>query len=191
MRKVAVFLADGFEEGESLFIIDILRRANIHCDSVSLDKDMVRGSHDIVVMADKIISDDIKSYDMIVLPGGMPGAANLRDDQRVIDLVRFFNESPDKYIAAMCAAPIVLERAGITKSRTLTSYPGEKYTTLFKDANYVEEIVVVDNHLITSRGPATTLPFAYKLVDVMGGDSQPLQKGMLYTMLSESFADSK
>lgn len=186
MKKVAVFLADGFEEGESLFVVDILKRAGFQCDSISIDKEMVRGSHDIIVKTDKIISDEIKEYDMIVLPGGLPGATNLRDDERVIELVKYFDKTPEKFIAAICAAPMVLEKAGIVKGRTITSYPGEKYTELFKEANYVEDIVAIDNHLITSRGPASTLPFAYALVDALGGDSNALKQGMLYNMVRES-----
>ncbi|PJI07254.1 MULTISPECIES: DJ-1 family glyoxalase III [Clostridium] len=186
MKKVAVFLADGFEEGESLFVIDVLRRAGIHCDSVSIAGEMVRGSHDIVVKADKIIGDEIKEYDMIVFPGGLPGATNLRDDERVIELVKYFDKVPEKFVAAICAAPMILERAGIVKGRKLTSYPGDKYIELLKEANYVDDIVVIDDHLITSRGPATTLPFAYALIDALGGDSSKLKQGMLYNMLRES-----
>ncbi len=186
MSKIAVFLAEGFEEGEALFVIDILRRAGFQCDSVSINEEMVKGSHDIVVKADKIISNDIKDYDMIVLPGGLPGATNLRDDERVIELVKYFDKAPEKFVAAICAAPMILEKAGIIKGRTLTSYPGEKYTKLLKEAKYVEDIVVIDDHLITSRGPATTMSFAYALIDVLGGDSGKLKEGMLYNMLRES-----
>ena len=186
MSKIAVFLAEGFEEGEALFVIDVLRRAGFQCDSVSIDEEMVKGSHDIVVKADKIISDEIKEYDMIVFPGGLPGATNLRADERVIELVKYFDKAPEKFIAAICAGPIILAKAGIIKGRTITSYPGEQYTKLFKEANYVEDIVVIDDHLITSRGPATTLPFAYALIDVLGGDSSKLKQGMLYNMLRES-----
>lgn len=186
MKKIAVFLAEGFEEGESLFVIDVLRRAGFQCDSVSIDKEIVKGAHDISLKADKIISDEIKNYDMIVLPGGLPGATNLRDDERVIELVRYFDKVPEKFVASICAAPMVLERAGIIKGRTITSYPGEKYTDLLKEANYVEDIVAIDEHLITSRGPATTLPFAYAIVDALGGDSSVLKKGMLYDMTRES-----
>lgn len=186
MKKVAIFLAEGFEEGESLFVIDILRRAGFQCDSVSIADEMVKGSHDIIVKADIIISDDIKEYDMIVLPGGLPGATNLRDDERVIELVKYFDQQPEKFVAAICAAPMVLERAGISKGRTLTSYPGDKYRNLFAESNYVDEIIVIDDHLITSRGPASTLPFAYALVDALGGDSETLKKGMLYHMVRDS-----
>ncbi|MBX4265023.1 DJ-1 family glyoxalase III [Clostridium estertheticum] len=186
MKKVAVFLAEGFEEGEALFVVDVLRRAGFQCNLISINEEMVKGSHGIVVLADKIISDEIKEYDMIVLPGGLPGASNLRDDERVIELVKYFDKVPEKFVAAICAAPMILEKAGIIKGRTVTSYPGEEYTTLLKDANYVEDIVVVDDHLITSRGPASVLPFAYTLVDVLGGNSNLLKEGMLYNMIRES-----
>ncbi|MBU3156507.1 DJ-1 family glyoxalase III [Clostridium estertheticum] len=186
MKKVAVFLAEGFEEGEALFVVDVLRRAGFQCNLISINEEMVKGSHGIVVLADKIISDEIKEYDMIVLPGGLPGAKNLRDDERVIELVKYFDKVPEKFVAAICAAPMILEKAGIIKGRTVTSYPGEEYTTLLKDANYVEDIVVVDDHLITSRGPASVLPFAYTLVDVLGGNSSLLKQEMLYNMVRES-----
>ena len=189
MRKIAVFLAEGFEEGEALFVVDILRRAGFQCNSISINEKMVKGCHGIEVLTDKIISDEIKEYDMIVLPGGLPGATNLRDDERVIDLVKYFDKAPEKFVAAICAAPMILEKAGIIKGRTVTSYPGEEYTTLLKDANYVEDIVVVDDHLITSRGPASTLAFAYTLVDVLGGNSSLLKQGMLYNMVRESKFD--
>jgi len=186
LRKIAVFLAEGFEEGEALFVVDILRRAGFQCNSVSINEKMVKGCHGIEVLTDKIISDEIKEYDMIVLPGGLPGATNLRDDERVIELVKYFDKAPEKFVAAICAAPMILEKAGIIKGRTVTSYPGEEYTTLLKDANYVEDIVVVDDHLITSRGPASTLPFAYTLVDALGGNISLLKQGMLYNMVRES-----
>ena len=182
MKKVAVFLAEGFEEGEAIFVVDVLRRAGFQCDCVSIHEEMVKGSHGIEVLADIIISDEIKEYDMIVLPGGLPGATNLRDNERVIELVKYFDSEPEKFVAA----PMILERAGIIKGRKMTSYPGEEYTTLFKDANYVEDIVVVDDHLITSRGPASVLPFSYTLVDVLGGNSSLLKQGMLYNMVRES-----
>ena len=192
-KRAAVLLADGFEEGESLFVIDILRRASIGCDSVSIDQEMVRGGHDIYVKADRIISKEIfDDYDMVVIPGGMPGAANLRDCELVIDWVKKFDEEK-KYVAAICAGPMVLKQAGISTGRTLTSYPADKYRNMFADAQYIddnakmEQMVVTDGNLITSRGPATTFPFAYKLVEVLGGDAETLKNGMLYNALTDSF----
>lgn len=182
-KKTAILLAEGFEEGEALFTVDVLRRANMVCDMVSVaGTPTVEGSHAIVVKADKVLDDCIGEYDMIILPGGLPGATHLRDNQKVIAAIQAFQQE-GKWIGAICAAPMVLQKAGIHKGRTLTSYPDDKYRALFPDADYREEIVVVDGNLITSRGPATTLPFAYALVDVLGGDSASLRKSMLFDML--------
>ena len=192
-KKVAVLLANGFEEGEALFVVDIIRRAGFACDSVSVEEEIVHGSHGIRTIADCLIKDaDLDSYDMIVLPGGLPGADTLRDNEIVIGWVKNFASKPDKYVAAICAAPQVLAKAGVSKGRRLTSYPGEKYLKLFADADYVddnrltEECVVVDGNLITSRGPGTTLPFAYRLVEVLGGDADKLRKAMQYDALKEA-----
>lgn len=178
--KIGMLLATGYEEGESLFVVDILRRAGFDAVSVSTTGEInVTGGHNITVVADMLLDDSVKDFDMIILPGGMPGATNLRDNPKVIELVQYFDEHK-KYIGAICAAPIVLHKAGILNGRKMTSYPGEKYTTLFTEANYKEDIVVVDDNLITSRGPATTLPFAYGIIDLLGGNSEPLKQGMLY-----------
>ncbi len=180
-KKVAILLANGFEEGEALLVVDILRRGNIICDIISIGEEMVTGSHQITIKSDYTIKEIKKdTYDMIVLPGGQPGADNLRDEKEVINWVKDFNEKK-KWIAAICAAPQVLEKAGIITNRKVTSYPNEKYKEILKKSNYVDdEIVVVDDNIITSRGPATTFPFAYMLLEKLGGDSKSLKKAMLY-----------
>ena len=191
-KRVAVLLANGFEEGEALFVVDILRRAGFVCDAVSVEEEIVKGSHGIRTIADCLLENaDRNSYDMIVLPGGLPGADTLRDNGTVVEWVRDFASRQDKYVAAICAAPQVLAKAGVSKGCRLTSYPGEKYQKLFTDADYVddnrlmEECVVVDGNLITSRGPGTTLPFAYRLVEILGGDAGKLRKAMQYEALKE------
>lgn len=196
-RRAAVLLADGFEEGESLFVVDIIRRGGIVCDSVSIEGEYVRGAHDIIVKADKLIKDvDMMSYDMVILPGGQPGATNLHDCDLVIDWVRKFENDPEKYIAAICAAPMVLAKAGTAKGHRLTSYPADKYRVMFPDAEYVddnakmEELVVVDGHLITSRGPASTLPFVYKIVEILGGPAEKLKEMMQYNALKEAIRNA-
>jgi 4-methyl-5(b-hydroxyethyl)-thiazole monophosphate biosynthesis len=184
-KKAAILLAPGYEEGEALFVVDVLRRAGLTCDIVSVTgTPAVEGSHAITAQADKMLDESILDYDMLILPGGLLGATNLRDSTKVIEAIQAFDRE-GKLIGAICAAPMVLHRAGIHKGRTLTSYPDDKYRSLFTEADYREEIVVVDGNLITSRGPATTLPFAYALVDALGGDSAPLRKGMLFDMLME------
>ena len=185
MKKIAVMLANGFEEGEALFTIDILRRANLECDSVSIGEEFVTSSRKITVKADKILGNsDLTEYDIIVLPGGQPGSTNLSKDERVLNIVRKFIADDKKIVAAICAAPMVLKAAGVSAGKTLTSYPGEELKAMFTDANYVEDqLVVQDGNLITSRGPGTVFDFAYKLVDVAGGDSAPLKKAMLFDRL--------
>lgn len=178
VSKVAVMLAEGFEESETLTIVDILRRARIECHLISIAGERVRGAHDIVVKADAIISDDVKNYDMIVLPGGLQGATRLRDDDRVIRLLQEMNQA-GKFVSAMCAAPIALGKAGVLDGKKFTAYVGydQKIET---SGTFKEDVVVVDGNLVTSRGPATTYAFAYKLVDVLGGDSLAVKNRMVY-----------
>lgn len=176
--KTAVLLADGFEEIEALTVVDIMRRANVVCDMISIKDINVTGTHNIEVKADKVIGDDIRGYDLIVFPGGMPGATNLQENKKVLEIVKYFNENK-KYIAAICAAPIVLSSAGIIKNRNITSYPG--FENELSGCNYKQEKVVVDGNLITSRGPATAMEFAYKILAVLGVESyKEISKGMLY-----------
>lgn len=191
-KKAAVLLADGYEEGESLFLADILRRTGVACDTVSIEGELVRGCHDMYVKADRIISPDLyDEYDMVIIPGGMPGAANLRDCKLVTDWVKKF-DAEGKYVAAICAGPMVLKKAGISAGRRLTSYPAPKYVEMFSDSDYVddnaemEQMVVTDGNLITSRGPATTFPFAFKLAEVLGGNVEAVKQGILYNALCES-----
>jgi len=186
MKKVAVLLANGFEEIEALTVVDVLRRAKITCDMVSINNENVLGTHNIEVKADKILDDKIEDYDMIVLPGGLPGADNLAKNEKVIDILKKFNNDKTKYIGAICASPaLVLPKAEIEENRYITSYPDDEYEKILEKANYVDELVVVDNNLITSRGPATTMLFAYKLVDILGGDSKSLKELMLWNKLED------
>ena len=182
MKKVAVLLAEGFEEIEALTVVDILRRAAIHCDCVSIsDKKEIKGAHDIIIKLDKNISEEILSYDMIVLPGGVLGAKNLSNSETVLHTIRLFMKNDKKYVAAICASPaVVLSKIDLIKEKNITSYPGKDYEEMLKNANYKNETIVQDGNLITSRGPATAMAFAYKLVDVLGKDSTKLKKGMLY-----------
>ena len=182
MKRVAVFLAEGFEEIEALTVVDILRRVNITCDMVSLKDLEVKGAHNILVKADKIISDEIKEYDLIVLPGGMPGAKNLQNSSDVIEIIKHFNENK-KLIGAICAAPIVLSTAQVIDGKNITSYPG--FEDELKGCNYIEdEAVVVDDNIITSRGPATAIAFSYKLIEALGEDSYiELSNSMMYNFL--------
>ena len=180
MKKVCVLLAEGFEEVEALTVSDIMRRANVPCDLVSMKDKTVKSSHGVVVEADKIFDENME-YDLVVLPGGMPGASNLRDDARVIRFIKNQNKS-NKLIGAICAAPIVLGKAGLTEGLNMTSYPG--YEDELPNCDYLVDAVIVDKNIITSRGPATAMAFAYKLLEELGlsHEVEGIASGMLYTM---------
>ena len=162
MVKVAVMLAQGFEEIEALTVVDVLRRANIACDMVGFEE-QVTGSHAIQVRADRVFDGDLSDYDMIVLPGGMPGSAHLRDHQALIQELQSFEQEG---------------KAGLLKNKQYTCYDGVQEQIL--DGQFIKETVVVDGHLTTSRGPSTALAFAYELVEQLGGDAESLRTGMLY-----------
>ncbi len=176
MTKVAVILAEGFEEIEALTVVDVLRRANITCHMVGFEA-RVTGSHAIQVQADRVFDGDLSEYDMIVLPGGMPGSAHLRDNEQLIAELQKC-EQVGKKVATICAAPIVLNRAGLLKDKEFTCYDGVQEQ--IADGHYRKETVVVDGQLTTSRGPATALAFAYNLVEQLGGDANGLREAMLY-----------
>lgn len=181
MPKVAVILANGFEEIEALTVVDVMRRANITCHMVGFE-DKVTGSHAIQVQADRVFDGNLSEYDMIVLPGGMPGSAHLRDNDSLISELQKCNQGGKK-LAAICAAPIALNRAGLLEGRNFTCYDGVQEQ--IADGHYHKETVVVDGNIITSRGPATALAFAYHLVETLGGDAESLRNSMLYTDLFE------
>lgn len=177
MTKVAVILANGFEEIEALTVVDVLRRANIACHIIGFEQ-VVTGSHGISVQADRLWQGNLDDYDMAVLPGGMPGSANLRDDQDLMKALTKIQEE-DKWIAAICAAPMALDKAGVLKGKKFTCYDGVQES--IADGCYQKETVVTDGKLITSRGPSTALAFAYTIVEKLGGDADSLRQGMLYT----------
>ena len=174
--KVIVLFKDGCEEIEALSVVDVLRRMNVPCEMVGMDKDEIVGAHHIVLKMDHVFSEDDYTADMVVLPGGMPGASSLRDDQRVIDLVTDFYRH-DKWLAAICAAPIVLNKAGVLKDRHYTCYPGFENEI---DGLYQNSPTCVDGHMITARGPGAALAFAYEILEQMNIDSHQLQLDMQY-----------
>ncbi len=182
MKKVIVFFAEGFEEIEALTVVDVLRRAEVECDMCSLKDEFVEGAHGIVIKTDKNIQDiEINSYDAVILPGGMPGANNLKENLRVIEIVKEFFAN-GKLVAAICAAPIVFEEAGITSGRSITSYPSFK--DMLGNCIYKEDEVVSDMNILTSRGPATALKFAYEILKKLGleNQSEELKDSMLYSL---------
>jgi 4-methyl-5(b-hydroxyethyl)-thiazole monophosphate biosynthesis len=162
MKRVLVPLAEGFEELEAVTIIDILRRAGIEVVVASLAGGSVTGSHGIRPLAALAEQD----FDMIALPGGRPGAEHLKKDARIAEIVRRLH-AKGRPVAAICAAPMVLAAAGILDGRRATSFPG--FLDDAARSTVVDDAVVVDRGVITSRGPGTALDFALTLVEELAG----------------------
>lgn len=179
MPKVAVILADGFEEVEAMAIVDILRRADIDVVIAGLHDGIVTSARNVRVIPDTII-DSVKAenFDMVVLPGGQPGSDNLNKDKRVKDLIIDFH-AKKKFTGAICAAPYVLANAGVLKGKHATSYP--TYMDKLGSAVYEEKTVVEDGNILTSRGPGTALCFGLALVRKLLGEekAQKIKEAML------------
>jgi 4-methyl-5(b-hydroxyethyl)-thiazole monophosphate biosynthesis len=169
MPRVLVPLAEGFEEIEAVTVVDLLRRADIEVRTASLANRRVTGSHGITLEADLAL-DDVKAadYDMIVLPGGMPGADHLKKDARVIALLREF-AAAGRYTAAICAAPGVLAHAGLLEGREATSFPGFLHAESAPGIRLSESPVVIDGKVVTSRGPGTAIEFSLALIGLLRG----------------------
>ena len=166
-RRVLVPLAQGFEELEAVTIVDILRRAGLEVVIASLEGGAVTGSHGIRLHADAALGEVADSdFDAIALPGGMPGADHLKRDPRIAAIVRRLHGA-GRPVAAICAAPMVLDAAGVLDGRRATSYPG--FLKDSRKATVVDEAVVADGGVITSRGPGTALDFALALVEELAG----------------------
>ena len=169
MVKALVFLASGFEEVEASTIIDVLRRCNVDVTVAGLHSNLIDGAHEVKFEPDKTI-DEVSAldFDAVVCPGGAPGYENLRRSQKVIEMIRQAYDHK-KIIAAICAAPAVLSDAGILNGKRCTIYPGMENELLRGGGLPSEDVIVIDDTIITSRGPATALPFALKLAEKLVG----------------------
>lgn len=163
-KKIAVHLADGFEEIEAISIIDVLRRAGLNVVTVSVTGKLeVNGAHQIKVLADRLFeSIDYSDVYMIVLPGGMPGASNLNAHEGLKQKIRTF-VTENKQLAAICAAPLVLGNLGILDGKQAVCYPG--FESHLKGANILQVPVVDSGNVITGRGPGAAIQFALKIVE--------------------------
>ncbi len=169
MASVLVPLAQGCEELEAVTIVDLLRRAGIEVVTAGLDEQPVRASRGMLLVPDMTLDEALqKDFDMVVLPGGLPGADHLKSDARIIRLLVQMGEA-DKFTAAICAAPAVLAEAGLLEGRRATSFPGSLETDAIPGLEYVEQPVVTDGKVITSRGPGTAMDFALELIAVLSG----------------------
>ena len=174
MSKVAIMIADGCEECEALTQVDLLRRAGIDIDMVSIsDSRQVTSARNITFICDRVMKDfDEDAYDGLILPGGLPGTNHLKEDSKVIALVKKYAKE-GKLVAAICAAPTVLGFAGVLKGKNATCYPGME--SGLTGATKKTDEVVRDGNIITSRGLGTALPFGGAIIEYFLGKEKARQ----------------
>ncbi len=187
MAKVYVFLANGFEDVEALIPVDVLRRGGVDVVTVSVVKGskVVETSHRVRIEADKLFDDcDFSDADLLMLPGGMPGASNLNDHEGVRKAL-LQQHAAGKKVAAICAAPLVLGGLGILRGKRATCYPGFEQT--LEGATYTAELCTVDGTVTTGEGPAAAFPFAYALLSQLKDEetARQIAVGMRYAHLME------
>jgi 4-methyl-5(b-hydroxyethyl)-thiazole monophosphate biosynthesis len=179
MTSALIPLANGVEEMEAVIIIDVLRRARWNVTAATVESDVLTASRNVRLVADaRWDSLDPASYDILILPGGAVGVATLKTHAGVLAAVRFFAGSSRKTLAAICAAPLVLQEAGILHGRRVTSHPS--VASNLADAVHINERVVEDGNLITSQGPGTSFDFALALVRKI--DGAPTAEALARTM---------
>ncbi len=183
MPDVLVPLAEGFEELEAVAIIDVLRRARIKVVVAGLHRGPVKGSRETVLVPDAVLDDVMEQdFDMLVLPGGMPGVKNLREDPRIRKLLQRYTQS-DRSTGAICAAPSVLAAYGHLTGRKATSNPNFRDQVAIEGVSYSEDPVVVDGNIVTSRGAGTSVAFALALVEKLAGTAtrKEVEVGLVMT----------
>lgn len=177
--KVAIFFGTGYEEIEALAVVDVLRRADIQITMVGVNGDRVTSSRGITICMDKKIEDIvIDDYDMLVLPGGIPGVDNLYANSTLTQTIKNF-KMQNKWLAAICAAPSILGKLGVLQQEKATCYPGFEDT--LDGCEYIDQSVVCSNHIITAKGAGVSLDFAFKILEVIKGKEvvEGLRKGMM------------
>lgn len=169
MPSVLVPLAPGFEDLEATTIVDLLRRADVDVVTAGLRPGLIQGARGMRVQPDAELDQVLdRHFDMIALPGGMPGAEHLKNDARILALLRRL-AAQGAYTAAICAAPIALAAAGLLEGRRVTSYPGFLDRQPPAGGQYLASPVVTDGRVVTSRGPGTAMDFALTLVELLRG----------------------
>ncbi len=167
MTRVLVPLAPGFEDLEAVTIVDLLRRAGIDVVTAGLQTGLIEGARGMRVQPDATLDAVLEhDFDMIVLPGGMPGAEHLKNDARVQGVLKRL-AGAGKFTAAICAAPIALAQAGLLDGKQATSYPGFVEKLAIPGLQHRTAPVVVDGKVVTSRGPGTAMDFALALIELL------------------------
>lgn len=176
--RAAIILATGNEEGETLFLADLLRRGGMECDLVSLDEPWVTGMHGITAKADKILEDSLSEYNVLVLPGGSPAGDIIRHDKRIRKLILEFNRE-GKYLAGICFGVLALWEAGVLENRRVTGYRG--YEEKMSGVNFVGGKAVIDGKIITGQSPGAAYEFAFAILKAAGHDVALLKEMLMYT----------
>lgn len=180
MKTIFVFLAEGFEEIEALTPVDVLRRAGLSVQTVSvMDEQVVAGAHGVPVLADKMFAEiNPEDAEMILLPGGLPGATNLDAHEGLSRMIQNFAEA-EKPLAAICAAPLVFGNRGLLQGKKATCYPG--FESYLLDAEYTAALVEQDGNFITGKGPGSAMEFAFAIVEKYCGIDKvnELKQGMM------------
>jgi len=172
MSKVLIPLAQGCEELEAVTIIDLLRRAGVEVVTAGLDEQVIIASRGVKLVPDTHLDAVLNdNFDMIVLPGGLPGADHLDNDARIHELLKKFNQH-GKITAAICAAPKVLANAGLLDGKKATSYPGVLNNMALPKTQYIDVPVMNDGQVVTSRGPGTAMDFALELIAILEGEEK-------------------
>ncbi len=170
MPSVLIPLAPGFEDLEAVTLSDLLRRAGIEVITAGLQRGLIQGSRGIRIEPDACLDDVLaRDFDLIALPGGLPGAEHLRDDARVQALLKRM-AAAGRYTAAICAAPMALAQAGLLEGKQATAYPGVLDALKLANTQACAESVVVDGKVVTSQGPGTAMDFALTLIELLQGD---------------------
>ena len=190
MKKVYVFLADGFEDVEALIPIDVLRRGGVDVTTVSItDFPLVQSSHGVNIEADVMFEQcDFSDADLLLLPGGMPGATNLFDHKGVCKAI-VDQHAAGKKVAAICASPaVILAPLGILEGKRATCYPGMEGAVPEGGAAYTGDLFTVDGNVTTGEGPAAAFPFAYELLAqlVNKQTADQIAEGMRFVHLMQS-----
>lgn len=170
MKKIAVLFADGTEELEGLTPVDLLRRAGAFCDIVSVGKEFLTGSHNIVVKADKKVNEiNFCDYDAVIVPGGMPGAVNIASNSNAVEFIKYLRKN-GRLVASICASPaVVLAKNNLLFEDKATCYPAPQFVKEMGE-NYVQTEVQISSNLITANGPKSAFKFALEIIKYLGLD---------------------
>ena len=173
-KQAVILLADGFEELEAVGTGDVLKRLGIAVRFAGVNSETVTSSAGVALHADLLLADvDWNAADAVVLPGGLPGAEHLRNSSAVMEALQKMYGA-GKVVAAICAAPIALERAGLVRGRTVTGYPGTNAG--LADLVYTGKRTERDGNLVTGKGPGATFEFAARIAEALGVPQEDIDR---------------